>query len=325
MRRLITISFLLFIALCGWANGAVSAKDSICVIEGTVKNLPDGCDVILYGSAGKYSGKQKTITQIKKGKFHFEKKVKSNEKYEVFLYPCIESLTLYVSPGTKTIITGNGTHPSTWNVKSDNLLQKEWNAYQKFEADSLSEYTTIRLKLNDIEAELYKNNTESEKMSLLKEREELLEKHNNLSKKYVEVLYNFMKDRAYSDVFANKLKSMADKAIELMEESIAEVKKEVLVSGPIDPSILKKVMEIYQDIEIKVVEKEEKTDEPIGIQNIAVGDIKRINLDELGEPIKLFPIDSDKLIRNNLNYRELRKQSMNCSKVSLNYSKGLRK
>ena len=110
-----------------------------------------------------------------------------------------------------------------------------------------------------------------------------------------------------------------------MEESIAEVKKEVLVSGPIDPSILKKVMEIYQDIEIKVVEKEEKTDEPIGIQNIAVGDIKRINLDELGEPIKLFPIDSDKLIRNNLNYRELRKQSMNCSKVSLNYSKGLRK
>ena len=38
-----------------------------------------------------------------------------------------------------------------------------------------------------------------------------------------------------------------------MEESIAEVKKVVLVSGPIDPSILKKVMEIYQDIEIKVV------------------------------------------------------------------------
>ncbi len=236
MRRLITISFLLFIALCGWANGTVSAKDSICIIEGTVKNLPDGCDVILYGSAGKYSGNQKTITQIKKGKFHFEKKVKGDEKYEVFLFPCIESLTLFVSPGTKTIITGNGTHPSTWNAKSDNPLQKEWNAYQKFEADSLSEYTTIRLKLNDIEAELYKNNTESEKMSLLKEREELLEKHNNLSKKYVEVLYNFMKDRAYSDVYANKLKSMADKAIELMEESIAEKAIRLLQKVPQEES-----------------------------------------------------------------------------------------
>ena len=78
MRRLITISFLLFIALCGWANGTVSAKDSICIIEGTVKNLPDGCDIILYGTAGKYSGKQKTVTQIRKGKFRFEKKVKGD-------------------------------------------------------------------------------------------------------------------------------------------------------------------------------------------------------------------------------------------------------
>ena len=109
-----------------------------------------------------------------------------------------------------------------------------------------------------------------------------------------------------------------------MEKFIAEVKKVVLVSGPIAPSILKKVMEIYKDIEIKVVD-EEKSDEPIGIKNIAVGDIKKINLAEVDEPIQLFPIDPDKLIRNNLNYRELRKQSMNCSKVSLNYSKGLRK
>ena len=110
-----------------------------------------------------------------------------------------------------------------------------------------------------------------------------------------------------------------------MDEFIAEPKKVVLVSGPIDPWILKKVMEIYKDIEIKVVEKEEKSDEPIGIKNIAIGDIKRINLDEVEEPIQLFHIDPDKLVRNNLNYRELRKQSMNCSKVSLNYTKGLRK
>lgn len=237
MRRLITISFLLFIALCGWAKaGNASVKDSICIIEGTIKNIPDGCDIILYGTAGKYSGKQRTVTQIRKGKFRFEKEVKGDERYSLFLYPCVEYLDLYVSPGKKAIITGNGTHPSTWNVKSDNPMQKEWNAYQKFEADSLSEYTTIRLKLNDIEAELYKNNTESEKMSLLKEREELLEKHNNLSKKYVEVLYNFMKDRAYSDVYANKLKSMADKAIELMEESIAEKAIRLLQKVPQEES-----------------------------------------------------------------------------------------
>ncbi len=109
-----------------------------------------------------------------------------------------------------------------------------------------------------------------------------------------------------------------------MEEFTAEVKKVVLVSGPIDPSILKKVMEIYKDIEIKVVD-EEKSDEPIGIQNDFLGNIDKIDLNKVEEPIKLFNIDPDKLVRNELNYRELRKQSMNSSKVSLNYTKSLRK
>ena len=213
MRRLITISFLLFIALCGWANGTVSAKDSICIIEGTVKNLPDGCDVILYGSVGKYSGNQKTITQIKKGKFHFEKKVKGDEKYEVFLFPCIESLTLFVSPGTKTIITGNGTHPSTWNAKSDNPLQKEWNALQKLERDSIPEYLSTQLRLNDIEAELYGNPKESKKENLLKEKDELIKKKDELSARYVEVMCNFVRGRTYSDVLDGKLRDIAERTI----------------------------------------------------------------------------------------------------------------
>ena len=140
MKESIILSLLLLLSLSGWAKASnVSANDSVCIIEGTIKNIPDGCDVILYGSAGKYSGKQKTITQIKKGKFHFEKKVKGDEHYCLYLYPCVEALDLYVSPKTKTTITGNGTHPSTWITKSNNTQQQEWNAYQKIEADSLSE------------------------------------------------------------------------------------------------------------------------------------------------------------------------------------------
>ena len=212
MKRTITLSLFVLITLCCWAKNITSAKDSLCIIEGTIKNIPEGCDIILYGTAGKYSGKQKTVAQIKKGKFRFEKKVKDNEKYELFLYPCIESLTLYISPGTKTTITGNGTHPSTWLVKSNNVQQQEWNAYQEIEVDSLSEYASTRLRLNEIETELYKNKTESEKESLLKEREELTEKQKDLSKNYVEVLYNFMKDRQYSDIFESKLKPMLEKA-----------------------------------------------------------------------------------------------------------------
>ena len=98
MRRLITISFLLFIALCGWAKtGNASVKDSICIIEGTIKNIPDGCDIILYGTAGKYSGKQRTVTQIRKGKFRFEKEVKGDERYSL-------SYTLVLNISTYTFL-----------------------------------------------------------------------------------------------------------------------------------------------------------------------------------------------------------------------------
>ena len=233
MRRLITISFLLFIALCGWANGTVSAKDSICIIEGTVKNLPDGCDIILYGTAGKYSGKQRTVTQIRKGKFRFEKKVKGDERYCLFLYPCVESLDLYVSPGTKANITGNDAHPSVWNVKSDNPMQQEWNAYQKTEMDSLAEYTAIRLRINEIDARLSVINTDNEKEKLLTEKNKLAEKFSGLCSEYVKSMYNFMKDRAYSDIFSDKLRYMADKVIEnTLDDTYSDIIVELLQKIP---------------------------------------------------------------------------------------------
>lgn len=234
MRRLITISFLLFIALCGWAKaGNASVKDSICIIEGTIKNLPDGCDIILYGTAGKYSGKQKTVTQIRKGKFRFEKKVKGDERYCLFLYPCVESLDLYVSPGTKANITGNDAHPSVWNVKSDNPMQQEWNAYQKTEMDSLAEYTAIRLRINEIDARLSVINTDNEKEKLLTEKNKLAEKFSGLCSEYVKSMYNFMKDRAYSDIFSDKLRYMADKVIEnTLDDTYSDIIVELLQKIP---------------------------------------------------------------------------------------------
>ena len=239
MKRNIILLLLAFVVLDALANANnFSANDSACIIEGTIKNIPDGCDVILYGSAGKYSGNQKTITQIKKGKFHFEKKVKGDEKYEVFLFPCIESLTLFVSPGTKTIITGNGTHPSTWNAKSDNPLQKEWNALQKLERDSIPEYLSTQLRLNDIEAELYGNPKESKKENLLKEKDELIKKKDELSARYVEVMCNFIKGSTYSDVLESKLRNIAErtsfveKKEKLWEEPFSNILREFLEKAP---------------------------------------------------------------------------------------------
>ena len=72
----------------------------------------------------------KTVTQIRNGKFRFEKKVKGDERYSLLLYPCVEALVLYVSPGTKANITGNDAHPSVWNVKSDNPLQRNGMSFR---------------------------------------------------------------------------------------------------------------------------------------------------------------------------------------------------
>ncbi len=104
-----------------------------------------------------------------------------------------------------------------------------------------------------------------------------------------------------------------------MEEFMAESKNLIYVSG-IDPSILKKIMKELPDVELIDVG-----------ENVVDPAVKRISLDTTDKyNLKLQSMSElvdqkYKLVRNELNYRELRKQSMNSNKFSLNYSKGLRK
>lgn len=239
MKRKIILLFFAFVVLDVLAKANdFSANDSVCIIEGTMKNIPDGCDVILYGSAGKYSGNQKTVTQIKNGKFRFEKKVKDNEHYCLCLYPCIEGLDLYVSPKTKTRITGSGTHPSTWFAQNNNALQKEWNVIQKLERDSIPEYLSTQLRINEIEAKLYGKLTEDKKEKLQKEKELLLKKKDEQSARYVQVMCNFVKGRTYSDVLDSKLGNIAERIVfvekkeKLWEEPFSNILREMLEKVP---------------------------------------------------------------------------------------------
>ena len=104
-----------------------------------------------------------------------------------------------------------------------------------------------------------------------------------------------------------------------MEEFMAESKNVIYVSG-INPSTLKKIMEELPDVELIDVG-----------ENVVDTAVKRISLDTTDKyNLKLQSMSElvdqkYKLVRNELNYRELRKQSMNSNKFSLNYSKGLRK
>ena len=58
----------------------------------------------------------------------------------------------------------------------------------------------------------------------MRERKQLEEKQNDLSTEYVKVMYNFMKEREYSFIFASKLKSMSKKVLDnLMEDKYTEL------------------------------------------------------------------------------------------------------
>lgn len=267
MKESIILYILLLLSLSGWAkaNNAFT-NNSVCIIEGTIKNIPDGCDVILYGFDGKYSGKQKTITQIKNGKFHFKKKVKGDEKYSLFLYPCIESITLYVSPKTKSTITGTGTSISTWTINSNNLEQQEYNAYHKVEVGNFPEYASAQNRRNEINVELLQIKAESEKQSLIEERKLQEQKINSLHKGLVEVMYDFMKERPYSKIFAINLRNMIDRA------KNAE-KKDKLWDEPLTEKVRKLLEKVPQenlrDKDITYVRKK------LNIQTETVSQIKK--------------------------------------------------
>ena len=92
-------------------------------------------------------------------------------------------------------------------------IAKEWNAIQKPERDSVPEYLSTQLRINDIEAELYGNPTRNKKENLLKEKDELTKKKDELSAKYVEVMCNFIKGRTYNDVLESKLRNIAERTV----------------------------------------------------------------------------------------------------------------
>jgi len=258
MKRNIILLLLAFVVLDALAKAnSFSANDSVCIIEGTIKNIPDGCDVILYGSAGKYSGKQKTVTQIKKGKFRFEKKVKGDEDFRLYLYPCIENIRIYLSPGTKTTITGNSTHPCTWTIKSNNALQQEENAYIQYERKNIPEFESIKIRLNDIDSELYFGRPQKEAQALPAERKLLAKNMDEMLQKRIKVFYSFMKDRAYSEIFARYLSNIAklakyvEKKDGLLEEPLSEIVRELLAKVPQEELHNSNIIDVMKTLHIQ--------------------------------------------------------------------------
>ena len=238
MKESIILSLLLLLSLSDWAKASnVSANDSVCIIEGTIKNIPDGCDVILYGSAGKYSGKQKTITQIKKGKFRFEKKVTGNEIYRIYLYPCVSNTKIYIDPNTKkTTIIGEGTTPSLWIAVNNNFEQQEQNLYNTYKKEKLAELVALDNSRDSITIKIGIATTQSERQALSDERNKISQTITEWNHKYCNTMLELMENRPYSQVFASELVLVLKKAKRVEKtfaESLTEKVRQLLNKVPV--------------------------------------------------------------------------------------------
>ena len=73
MKKAIINALLMLCAMSGWAQ---NAKDSICVFDGTLTNVPDGTEIwVSVPNTEERIGVCSLfpVTTVKDGKFHFER------------------------------------------------------------------------------------------------------------------------------------------------------------------------------------------------------------------------------------------------------------
>ena len=154
MKKSLFTSLLALCAIGCWAQN--SAKDSICVFDGTVTNVPDGTVVYLWLPNPEYPTAYlpDTTTTVTGGKFHFEKVISSGDcgisiaKYSL-------GVRIKLNPGMKTVITGNGMDATVWMAENDHPDQKEANIYQRYKLEKLADYLALDVQINAATTKMY--------------------------------------------------------------------------------------------------------------------------------------------------------------------------
>lgn len=155
MKKSLFASLLALSAIGSWAQN--SAKDSICVFDGTVTGVPDGTVVYLKLPLPEHNGvyKRDTITTVTGGKFHFEKVIPAGDDCFVGVGKYGYLVNVKLNPGMKTIITGNGMDSDEWIAENEHPDQKEANIYKKYKKEKLADYLALGAQIHAAEAKMY--------------------------------------------------------------------------------------------------------------------------------------------------------------------------
>lgn len=255
----ITYSMLMLCALNCWAQETkISAKDSICVFDGTLTNVPDGTEIcVSVPNTDERIGVRTVIpvTTVKDGKFHFERALEQG-KSPYFGVGMLHSLDVRVelSPGMKTTITGDGMNPRLWTAVNDHPDQKEANIYKKFKREKLADYMAIESKMQMAYSGIYEDSTEVGKKSAIEVARYYRSQLDPLREEYFNIMYEFMKDRPFCYSYEYETSGLVDYAYRKKDEEKLEKCRKLYAKFPDDNSsyaisIKKELQPQYKSLE----------------------------------------------------------------------------
>ena len=241
MKKSIITSMLMLCAMSGWTQGTkTSANDSICVFDGTVTNVPDGTVVYLSLPNPEYPGayRMDTITTVNGGKFHFEKAIRAGDDCAVSIGRYNAGVRIKLTPGMKTVITGNGMDATVWMAENDHPDQKEANIYQRYKQEKLADYLALDALINAASAKMYEAQfdakNEKEAKAASDEAHRIAKQQKALQPKYFAVMSEFLKNRDFSPSYEHELAMITQDAYFAEDEAKMDICRKLFAKVPKD-------------------------------------------------------------------------------------------
>ena len=238
MKKSLFTSLFALCAIGGWAQNP--AKDSICVFDGTVTNVPDGTVVFYWHPNPEYPTAYigDTITTVRGGKFHFEKTIPAGNECGVSIGKYNSGVRIKLNPGMKTVITGNGMNAQEWTAENDHPDQKEANIYKKYKQEKLADYLALKAQINAADAKMYEAQYDAKDEKKAKaasdEANRIAKQLRPLRLKYFNVMSEFLKNRDFSPSYEIELTTISQDAFFADDEARMDVCRKLFAKIPKD-------------------------------------------------------------------------------------------
>ena len=196
-------------AIGSWAQQTESLDS--CIIEGSVSDVADGVNVMLYRQEGRMSPPVDS-TKVKNG--HFRLAVMPlTENQKLLIHTSIDQMDFqyfWVNPGKHTTITGKGNAAVDWHIENNSLCQKEANAIIAFQREKMPRALEAQKEIYSLYPIMDDPNISQEKKKEVGNKGRALSKErDSIKAAHVEEYIDFLADRPYTPAFLEELTEIA--------------------------------------------------------------------------------------------------------------------